>query len=276
MKITVLVENTPKDQSIRAEHGLSFFIETRDKTILLDAGQKDLFLENAALLGRDIGSVDYAVLSHGHGDHGGGLPAFRKTNPCAPIYMARSATRRCYVRKFGFLYFNVGLDREFVSDQGIVLLDADRELSPGIHAMVEIPRKADYLTTSSNLFMRKGWRFERDDFSHELALVIREGERVCVFSSCSHRGLHNIMGRVAEKGLLGKQNLVFTGMHLFDPVGKRTEKPALLDRFADDLAAFDATTYYAGHCTGAAAFERLKTRLGERIQPLRCGDVYEV
>ena len=189
MKITVLVENTPRDASIKAEHGLSFFIEAGGKKILLDAGQRDLFLENAAFLGRDLSAVDFAVLSHGHGDHSGGLAAFREINPNAPIYMARTATRRCYVRKFGFLYFNVGMDRSFVSDSGIVLLDEDRELAPGIVAVVEIPRKADYLTTSSNLFMRKGLWYKRDDFSHELALVIREGDTACVFSSCSHTGL---------------------------------------------------------------------------------------
>jgi len=61
MKITVLVENTPKDASIKAEHGLSFHIEACGKKILLDAGQKSLFLENAALLGRDLEAVDFAV-----------------------------------------------------------------------------------------------------------------------------------------------------------------------------------------------------------------------
>lgn len=278
MKITLLVENTPKDASIKAEHGLSFFIETGGKKILLDAGQRSLFLENAALLGCDVAGADYAVLSHGHGDHSGGLAAFREVNPSAPVYMARTATRRCYVRSFGILYFNVGMDRAFANDEGIAFLDEDRELSPGVQAVVNIPRTSAYLTTSSNLYMRKGWRFERDDFSHELALVVREGETgtTCVFSSCSHTGLQNIMGCLAEKGLLGPRNLVFAGMHLYRAPGTQTESPTILDRFAEDLAAFPGTTYYAGHCTGQVAYERLKTRLGDRIQPMRCGDQFEI
>jgi 7,8-dihydropterin-6-yl-methyl-4-(beta-D-ribofuranosyl)aminobenzene 5'-phosphate synthase len=276
MKITVLVENTPKDASIKAEHGLSFHIEACGKKILLDAGQGSLFLENAALLGRDLAAIDFAVLSHGHGDHSGGLAAFREVNPNAPIYMARSATHRCYMRKFGIIYFNVGMDRTFTDDPGIVPLDGDRELAPGIHALVGFSRKADYLTTSSNLYMRKGWGFKRDDFSHELALVVREGDRTCVFSSCSHTGLHNIMGKISDAGLLAAKNHVFAGMHLYRAPGTQTESPAILDRFASDLAAFPNTTYYAGHCTGKAAYERLKTRLGERIQPMRCGDLFEL
>ncbi len=278
MKITLLVENTPKDISIKAEHGLSFFIETGGKKILLDTGQRSLFLENAALLGCDVAGADFAVLSHGHSDHSGGLAAFREVNPNAPIYMAKAATRRCYLRRFGLLHFNVGMDRSFVSDPGIVLLDEDRKLAPGIDVVVGIPRKADYLTTSSNLYMKNGVWYKRDDFSHELALVVREGETdtTCVFSSCSHTGLHNIMGCLAEKGLLGPKNLVFAGMHLYHAMSTRTESPALLDRFAEDLAAFPGTTYYAGHCTGQAAYEHLKTRLGERIQPMRCGDQFEI
>jgi len=276
MKITVLVENTPKDASIRAEHGLSFYIEACGKKILLDAGQKSLFLENAALLGRDLAAVDFAVLSHGHGDHAGGLTAFREINPSAPIYMARSATRRCYVKKYGILFFNAGMDRAFVGAPGIVPLDGDKELAPGIHALVGFERKANYLTTSVNLYMRKGLGFKRDDFSHELALVIREGDTACIFSSCSHSGLHNIMGKISDVGLLAAKNLVFAGMHLYRAPGTQTESPAILDRFAADLLAFPDTTYFAGHCTGRIAFERLSATMGERLKPLRCGDVFEL
>ena len=275
MKITILVENTPKDASIPAEHGLSFYIEGCGKRILLDAGQKSLFAENAARLRVDLAAVDFAVLSHGHGDHSGGLPAFRAANPAAPIYMARAATRRCYLRRAGILHFNVGMDRAFAKDALIAPLDADTELGPGVTAVVGIPRASAYLTTSDNLYMRKGLWFARDDFAHELALVMREDTRTFVFSSCSHTGLQNIMKRVAEAGLLGQEIRVFAGMHLFNSPGKRNESAELLDRLAGELIAYPAATYYAGHCTGQAAFDRLKATMGDRLQPLRCGNVFE-
>jgi 7,8-dihydropterin-6-yl-methyl-4-(beta-D-ribofuranosyl)aminobenzene 5'-phosphate synthase len=190
--------------------------------------------------------------------------------------VARTATRRYYVRKFGILYLNVGMDRAFTVDPGIVPLDGDKELAPGIHALVGFERKANYLTTSVNLYMRKGLGFKRDDFSHELALVIREGDTACIFSSCSHSGLHNIMGKISDVGLLAAKNLVFAGMHLYRAPGTQTESPAILDRFAADLLAFPDTTYFAGHCTGRIAFERLSATMGERLKPLRCGDVFEL
>jgi 7,8-dihydropterin-6-yl-methyl-4-(beta-D-ribofuranosyl)aminobenzene 5'-phosphate synthase len=80
MKISVLCENTTKKENILSEHGLSLFIETEKHKILFDMGQSDAFLKNAKTLGIDLSTVDIAILSHGHYDHGGGLRAFLEYN----------------------------------------------------------------------------------------------------------------------------------------------------------------------------------------------------
>ena len=276
MKVTVLVENTQGRPDLASEHGLSFHIEAGGRKILLDTGQKDLFIENAAKLGCDLASVDYAVISHNHSDHSGGLPAFRAINPGAPVFMARSAASRRYIRRYGIFQINVGMPRAFVKDPGILWLDGDTHLPGDIHLLTPLKNEKPYLTAGRNLTMRKGLRFVGDDFAHELVFVAREGERTLVVSSCSHTGLHNIMGRVATAGLLGTETTVLAGMHLFDSIGGRTESPETLDRFAADLLAFPGTTYYAGHCTGLEAIEKLALSMGNRIRPLRCGDVYSL
>ena len=290
MRIHVLVENESYRPELQAEHGLSLYIKTPGadlpagseekkasapgKTILLDAGQKELFAQNARLMNCDLAKVDFAVLSHGHSDHAGGLPLFRSLNPNASIYMAEAARKPNYIRRHGIFFSNVGIPKEFVNDPGTVLLSKDTEICPGVHAIVDIRQKSPYLTSSSNLYMRKGLWFAKDDFSHELALVINSGERSFVFSSCSHLGLHDIMGSIAEKGLLKKESHVFGGMHLYIAMKGTAESPEILDRFAEALCDFKGSTYYTGHCTGKEAFDHLKTKMGDRLQTMHCGDVF--
>ena len=91
MRVVTLIENTAGCPELVCEHGLSFYIETGKHRILFDAGQTDAFAQNAEKLNVDLGSVDFAVLSHGHYDHGGGLQKFLQINQTAPVYLRRDA-----------------------------------------------------------------------------------------------------------------------------------------------------------------------------------------
>ena len=91
MKIISLVENTSVNEEIKAEHGLSLYIEAKKHKILFDMGQTTLFLENAGKLGIDLSQVDVAILSHGHYDHGGGLEKFLEINKKAYVYVNQYA-----------------------------------------------------------------------------------------------------------------------------------------------------------------------------------------
>ena len=75
MKVQILIENTTNSNLI-AEHGLSIFIEYKDKKILLDAGTTSAFIDNAKNMGVDISSADFCVLSHGHYDQSGGFAEY--------------------------------------------------------------------------------------------------------------------------------------------------------------------------------------------------------
>ena len=86
MKITALVENIP-GRGLPAEHGLSLFVESGSTRFLFDMGQTDLFARNADALGVNLDTADFAVLSHGHYDHGGGLETFLSLNSHAPVYL---------------------------------------------------------------------------------------------------------------------------------------------------------------------------------------------
>jgi 7,8-dihydropterin-6-yl-methyl-4-(beta-D-ribofuranosyl)aminobenzene 5'-phosphate synthase len=81
-----------------AHHGLSLLLRASDADgthdLLFDAGPEEAtFLRNAALLGIDFGAIESVVLSHGHWDHAGGLPA-----AIAQIAQARGGQRvTCHV-----------------------------------------------------------------------------------------------------------------------------------------------------------------------------------
>ena len=92
MRIITLVENTCGNPDCIAEHGLSLYIETEKHKLLLDTGQTDAVVKNAAVLGIDLSEVDTVILSHGHYDHSGGIIPFSKINSHAKIYMQRKAS----------------------------------------------------------------------------------------------------------------------------------------------------------------------------------------
>ena len=119
MKITSLLENTAARDDMRIEHGLSLLIETGTHRILFDMGQSDAFLQNAEILGESLETVDLAILSHGHYDHGGGLSSFLTINDHAPVYISRHAfgSYRNGTQKY------IGLDPSLATHPRLVFTD---------------------------------------------------------------------------------------------------------------------------------------------------------
>lgn len=111
MDITSLIDHKRARGAVgvATEWGSSFHIKTDDVEVLFDAGSSGRCVDNAALLGINIGAVTLAVLSHGHYDHGGGLRRFLEANQQAKVYMARGAEEGFYASLFGLKRF-VGLE----------------------------------------------------------------------------------------------------------------------------------------------------------------------
>ena len=118
MKIMILIEDTCGNPACAYEHGLSVYVETEKHKILVDTGATAAFLENARILGIDLGQVDTVILSHGHYDHGGGIPAFATQNPHARIYLQREALGDYY---HGNRY--IGIDKKIAALPQVCLLE---------------------------------------------------------------------------------------------------------------------------------------------------------
>ena len=96
MKATILVDNIKNEElGAAGEWGLAIYIEHEGKKILLDTGSSDLFATNAKKLGISLEQVDFAVLSHAHCDHGGGMKEFFQENSEATMYLQKSCGEDC-------------------------------------------------------------------------------------------------------------------------------------------------------------------------------------
>ena len=257
MKIVTLVENTACSEQFRPEHGLSLYIETGDHRILFDMGQTDAFARNAEKLGIDLSEVDFAVLSHGHYDHGGGLETFLGLNTKAPVYVHEEVFGNYYngTEKY------IGLSASLMSSQRLIRGKGIRQLYPGIRLLD--CNDLSWQFDSCGLNRREGDRFLPDAFRHEQYLEITEAGKRILLSGCSHKGIVNIAAYFQPDVLIG-------GFHL----NKVKDTTALSD-IAKKLYAINAA-YYTGHCTGSMQFDRMKRILGNRMESISAGTCFEV
>ena len=98
LRITTLIENMPDEAGQLAyEHGLSLYIEFQGKRILFDTGQSGDFLKNAQVLDKSMQKMDAVIISHGHYDHSGGVPAFAKElKQSIPMYVGAGFFEKKY------------------------------------------------------------------------------------------------------------------------------------------------------------------------------------
>lgn len=281
MRIINLTENTLGRAGCPAEHGLCFYIETDHHKVLMDTGQSDLFRRNADILGIDLTAVDTVVLSHGHYDHGGGIPAFAVINPEARIYVRREAFGAFYSRNSRGEVRYIGLAPKVRSVPGLMILGEaekgsgkekgiyriDEELSvfSGIGDRWPIPSANDRLLAETE----KG--LVRDNFSHEQCLVVKEGEKSVLLSGCAHHGILNVLDRFRE--LFHKDpDAVISGFHMNKKDGLYTgDDLYMIIETAMELKK-TKTVFYTGHCTGLEPFAAMKKIMGDQLSYVHCGD----
>lgn len=260
MRITVLSENTTCREDFICEHGLSLYIETRDKRILFDAGASSAFAENAEKLGIDLTQVNFAVLSHGHYDHGGGLGRFLEINKTAPVYVSREAFGPHYNGPDKY----IGLDPALKESTQLRYTGSILEIAPGITLHSCNDRKLCCPIEPYGLSRMDGGEFLPEDFRHEQYLLVEEqGRRICI-SGCSHKGILNITHWFRPDILVG-------GFHFM----KIPPESPVLTQAADKLLTYP-TAYYTGHCTGQAQFDRLKERMGQRLHRITTGMTFDI
>ena len=268
IKITGLLENTTESRSLKCKHGLSLYIETERHKILFDTGSNDLFLKNAEKLGVKISDVDIAVISHGHVDHCGGLKYFLKNNGKAKVYIRPQAVENHYVKVFGIPFY-AGVDKtvvqgdRFVFTDELFTIDDEITLFSNVFGGFPLPK------SDGNLFVKKEDKIIRDNFCHEQNLLIFSEEKRILICGCAHAGIVNIIDKARSIGGVYPTDVI-GGFHLYEPAKKRYESGEYIDKVASESGKSGAN-FYACHCTGVKAYERMKMKLGSRLEYLRTG-----
>ena len=263
MKIWTLMENSACRDDLASEHGLSLYIETNGRRILFDAGQSAAFADNAEKMGVDLTQVDFAVLSHGHYDHSGGLQRFLEINDNAKIYVNQNAFDLCYHGDERY----IGVDQNLKDCGRLVYAGEELRLDEGMALYACNTKKKSHALDSAGLTVYEDGIYRPETFRHEQYLLVEEGEKRILFSGCSHKGILNIAEWFQPDVLIG-------GFHYMklDPEQGDAE---FLRQAAEELLQHP-TVYYTGHCTGEKPFAFLKEIMGDRLQAIPAGSYFEV
>jgi 7,8-dihydropterin-6-yl-methyl-4-(beta-D-ribofuranosyl)aminobenzene 5'-phosphate synthase len=268
MIVKALAENTSLSKNFGCEHGLSLHIETQDCRILFDVGASGLFLENARKMGVAIKEVDYLIISHGHYDHGGGLPAFLQENTRAEVFLHRLAFEKYYAKRPDAEPKYIGLEEGLKQNDQIVLTSDRFFIRRGVQLFSNVVQKNPISASNKGLLMERAGQISSDAFAHEQNLVIEEDGRTLLITGCAHNGIINILEHFyAMKKRM--PDTVIGGFHLSSRTGGDESDDTVdeIGRYLTDTQA----KYYTGHCTGAEPYRRLKDLMGDRIDYLPAG-----
>lgn len=268
-RITILYDAFGKSSSLKKDWGFSAFVEYDGKRILFDTGNNaDTFAQNVKALGIDLKKLDFAVISHRHGDHTSGLNYLLSVNPRVKIYAPKeafgvfgAALPGTFYRKDeslpGYMRYYDGEPPAKMTfgapwpSANFVWVDTLTEVAPAIYLISTVSQ------TPGTLELR------------ELSLAIKSPTGVVLGVGCSHPGIEKILE--ASTAVDKHVHLVFGGLHLVttpDPEIARLTT-ALHDQWKVDRLA-------AGHCTGEPAFAAFRKAFGDHYLYAGLGSVIEL
>lgn len=273
--VTVLVENTTFGRHVRAEHGLSFWIESDEKKILFDTGQTpDILRANADHLGIDLRSADAVVLSHGHYDHTGGLDMVLDLTAGADLYLHPAALERRYSRAKSGDVSEVGIPKGH--DEETLLrrtasLTFTREatcLGSGFWVTGPVPRITSFEDTGGDFFLDEACAHS-DPIEDDQAVYFPTDQGTVVLLGCAHAGLVNTLSFVKTKTGGAPLTAVMGGTHLV------SASPERMDSTMKAVAGMGLQMIAPMHCTGARAQTRFATEFPEAWEPIHVGSRFE-
>lgn len=277
----------PGERTLCAEHGLAWVVESQRGSerfsLLSDFGDTPLvYLHNLELLLQDyqldLGKIKALVLSHGHGDHYGGLNRLLEEKrgdlpQQLPLYAGEDAfLQRWRVPPQGERADMGQLDEAAIGRKGISVAKVKTPQLLRGHALLsgEIARVTPYETDTPTWHVIKDGKDVIDTFIGEQALIYHlRGKGLIVLTGCAHAGVVNTVRHARTITGVDKVHAIVGGFHLSGAAPERIA-PAV-----EDLAACDPDFVVPMHCTGIPAMHALTERLPGRVIYNSTGTQYD-
>jgi 7,8-dihydropterin-6-yl-methyl-4-(beta-D-ribofuranosyl)aminobenzene 5'-phosphate synthase len=258
-RVTILYDAFGGRPGLIRDWGFAALIEYGGKRILFDTGNNaEIFARNVLALGVDLKRLDFAVISHRHGDHTSGLSYLLRVNPRVKIYAPKegfgvfgAALPSTFYRRDASLpdsmrYFEGSPAEELTfgtpwPQANIQWIDSLTEVSPGVTIISTVSRNPGTIEL------------------RELSLAIRSPNGMLLLVGCSHPGIETILQ--AARPLGDRVGIIFGGLHLV------TTPDTAVTRVASALRDHWGVAKIApGHCTGEPAFAELQRIFGARYR----------
>jgi len=268
-RVTILYDAFGKASGMKKDWGYSALVEYGGKRILFDTGNNaEIFAQNVKASGVDLKKIDFAVISHRHGDHTGGISYVLTVNPQVKIFAPKE----------GFGVFGASLPGTFYRQDNslpdymryydgkppqvmsfgtpwpsanFVLIDGVTEAAPGISVIATVSQ------TPGTLELR------------ELSLAIETPKGLILVVGCSHPGIE----RIVEASMVIDKHVyaIVGGLHLVTTPDSEITRivTALHDKWKVDRVAL-------GHCTGEPAFAAFQRAFGAHYDYAGLGSVIEL